>query len=141
MRLAGYQITDNQADIDPVAAHAYLTQSYWSPGVSLDIVTRAIAGSFCVAVFKDGQQIAFARLITDYATYAYLADVYVLEAHRGFGIAREMLEYLQAHERVQGLRRWALFTHDAQRFYAKLGWSQYPYPERLMTRDAPDIAQ
>jgi GNAT superfamily N-acetyltransferase len=137
----GYHLTDDQAKIDPVAAHAYLTTSYWSPGIPLDTVKRALAGSFCVAIFHEGAQVAFARAVTDYATFAYLADVYVLDAHRGHGLAQAMLEFLHAHDRVQGLRRWALFTHDAQPLYAKLGWGEYPHPERLMTLDTPDIYQ
>lgn len=138
MLAPGYQLIDDQAQIDPVAAHAYLTTSYWSPGIPLDMVKRAIKGSFCVAVLKDGEQVAFARTITDYATFAYLADVYVLAEHRGRGLALEMLTYLHAHERVKGLRRWALFTQDAQSLYAKLGWREYPHPERMMTLDLPD---
>ncbi|MFM9853174.1 MAG: GNAT family N-acetyltransferase [Sphingomonadaceae bacterium] len=135
----GYQLIDDQAQIDPIAAHAYLTTSYWSSGIPLETVKQALAGSFCVAIQKEGAQLAFARVVTDYATFAYLADVYVLEAHRGHGLAQAMLRHLQAHERLQGLRRWALFTHDAQPLYAKLGWGVYPHPERLMTLDALDV--
>ncbi len=141
MLAEGYRLTANQTEIDPVAAHAYLTTSYWSPGIPLETVKRALAGSFCVAVFKDRDQVAFARVITDYATFAYLADVYVLEAHRGFGLAQAMLASLHAHPRVQRLRRWALFTQDAQPLYAKFGWKEYPHPERMMTLDVPDVYQ
>jgi GNAT superfamily N-acetyltransferase len=135
----GYRLSDDQSEIDPVAAHAFLTTSYWSPGIPLDTVRRALAGSFCVAVFKEGAQVAMARLITDFATFAYLADVYVLEAHRGHRIAQAMLAHLHAHPRVQGLRRWALFTQDAQALYAKFGWAEYPHPERMMTLDFLDV--
>ena len=79
----GYELTDEPARIDPAAAHAYLTRSYWSPGIPLAIVERAVANSLCVAVLYHGEQVAMARLVTDYATFAYLADVYVLEEHRG----------------------------------------------------------
>jgi len=80
-------------------------------------------------------------VITDKATFAYLADVFVLPAHRGQGVARAMIEALQAHSDLQGLRRWALFTRDMQAVYAKLGWEAYPNPERLMVRDDPGIYQ
>ncbi|MBA3897744.1 MAG: GNAT family N-acetyltransferase, partial [Sphingomonadaceae bacterium] len=122
---AGYRLTDDAAEINVEAAHAFLATSYWSPGIPLDTVRRAIAGSFCIAIMRDDRQIAFARVITDHATFAYLADVYVLDAHRGRGLAKAMLSYLQDHPRLQGLRRWLLFTRDAQSLYATAGWSIY----------------
>ncbi|HEY6816835.1 MAG TPA: GNAT family N-acetyltransferase [Croceibacterium sp.] len=130
----GYELTDDPARIDPAAAHAYLTRSYWSPGIALETVAQAIANSLCIAVLHDGRQIAFARIISDFTTFAYLADVYVLENHRGHGIASVMLAHLKAHPRLQGLRRWLLFTKDAQPLYAKAGFAQYPDPERVMVR-------
>lgn len=135
----GYELTDNLALIDPVAAHAFLTSSYWSPGIPLETVERAIAGSFCVAVIKNGAQVAMARLITDHATFAYLADVYVLEDHRGLGLSQVMLRHLQDHPRLQGLRRWMLFTRDAHGVYAKQGWESLAHPERAMLLDFPDV--
>ena len=135
----GYELVNDQSRIDPVAAHAYLTRSYWAEGIPLNTVKRAIGNSLCVSIFKRGEQIAFARIISDYATFAYLADVYVLEEHRGLGLSHAMLEQLNAYPDLQGLRRWALFTIDAQGLYAGHGWSQYRYPERLMTRDNPDV--
>jgi GNAT superfamily N-acetyltransferase len=118
--------------------------AYWSVGIPRHTVEQAIKGSLCIGAYapdeegKD-EQIGFARIISDRATFAYLADVFVLPAHRGNGVARAMLEALHAHPELQGLRRWALFTRDMQPLYAKLGWEQYPYPERLMVRDDPDI--
>jgi GNAT superfamily N-acetyltransferase len=82
----GYELTDDPARIDPAAAHAYLTRSYWSPGIPLETVARAIANSLAVAILHRGEQVAMARLVTDFATMAYLADVYVLEDHRGQGL-------------------------------------------------------
>jgi GNAT superfamily N-acetyltransferase len=133
----GYALSGDPARIDPVAAHAYLTRSYWSPGIPLATVERAIANSIAVAAFKDDAQVAMARVVSDRATFAYLADVYVLEEHRGRGLSHAMLGWLDAHADLQGLRRWALFTQDARDLYAGHGWSVYPYPERLMTRDDP----
>ena len=131
----GYELTDDPTRIDPVAAHAYLTRSYWSPGIPLDIIRRAIANSICVAVLHGDTQVAMARVISDRATFAYLADVYVLEEHRGQGLSHAMLDWLDRHPELQGLRRWALFTQDAQELYKTQGWSVYPHPERMMTRD------
>ena len=130
----GYELTEDPTRIDPAAAHAYLTRSYWSPGIGLDAVRQAIANSLCLAVLHEGRQVAFARIVSDFTTFAYLADVYVLEDHRGHGIASAMLAYLKAHARLQGLRRWLLFTQDAQPLYARAGWTQYPNPERVMVR-------
>ncbi len=134
-----YSLTLDQSEIDAVAAHAYLTHSYWSPGIRVEVVKRAIANSFAVAVFFDGVQIAMARVITDYATFAHLADVYVLEEHRGKGISLAMVEALHDHARLQGLRRWTLGTLDAHGVYAKLGWKPLAEPERAMERVIPDI--
>lgn len=131
---AGYELTTDQAKIDAAAAHAFLTRSYWSPGISLELVRRAIAGSFCVAVRKGGGQVAFARVITDHATFAWLADVHVLEGHRGQGLSKAMLAALQDHPRLQGLRRWGLHTLDAQELYLSLGWTLQAHPERMMER-------
>ena len=130
----GYELTADQAQIDIAAAHAYLTRSYWSPGISPELVERAIAGSFCVAVRVGGEQVGFARVITDYATFAWLADVYVLEDHRRLGLGKAMVAALHDHPRLQGLRRWGLHTADAQNLYLSLGWTLQRHPERMMER-------
>ena len=132
---------DQQIDL----IHAFLSGAYWCQGIPRATVERAIANSICAGAFardEDGadEQIGFARVISDKATFAYLADVFVLPAHRGQGVARAMIEALHAHPELQGLRRWALFTRDMQPVYAKLGWTPYPHPpERLMVREDEDI--
>jgi len=136
-----YELTDDQSRINPVAAHSYLTQSYWSPGIGLEKVKRAIANALCAAVFHDGAQVAMARVVTDYAVFAYLADVYVLEEHQGKGLAKAMVAHLQSHPELQGLRRWILFTGDAHRLYTKSGWKLLEHPERAMELDFPDAFQ
>lgn len=135
----GYRFVTDPAAIDVAATHDYLTRSYWAEGIPLETVARALANSFCVAIEHQGAQVAFARLVTDMATFAYLADVYVLEAHRGHGLSHAILDFLHGHPELQGLRRWALFTRDAQGLYAAHGWKEYPYPDRMMTIDRPDI--
>ena len=135
----GYELSDEQARIDAAAAHADLARSYWSPGIPLETVERAIANSLCVAVFCQGEQVGLARVVTDRATFAYLADVYVLEEHRGRGLAKAMVRHLQDHPELRGLRRWLLMTVDMQPLYAKLGWSPLAHPERAMERHFPDI--
>ena len=136
-----YELTDDQNRIDPVAAHSYLTHSYWSPGISPEKVRRAIANALCVAVFHDGAQVAMARVVTDYAAFAYLADVYVLDEHQGKRLAQMMIEHLQSHPDLQGLRRWILFTGDAHSLYTKSGWKLLEHPERAMELDFPDAFQ
>lgn len=135
----GYRLTETPTEIDVAAAHAYLARSYWAKNIPLATVAAAIENSFCIAIRHGGEQVGFARLISDFATFAYLADVYVLEEHRGKGLASAMLAHLQEHPRLQGLRRWLLFTVDAQPLYAKAGWLTYGHPDRVMVRDNPDI--
>ena len=134
-----YELSGDPARIDAAATHAYLARSYWAQGIPRATVEKSIAHSLCVAAYCSGEQVGFARVITDRATFAYLADVYVLEEHRGHGISHAMLDWLHSHPELQGLRRWALFTQDAQELYAKHGWSQYPHPERMLTRDDPEV--
>ena len=133
----GYALIDDQVQIDRAAAHVYLTRSYWSPGISFEKVSTAIENSLCVAVFQDGEQIAMARVVSDYAVFAYLADVYVLEEHRSKGLAHAMVTHLQDHPKLQGLRRWILFTRDAHEVYARSGWEPLENPDRAMKLDFP----
>jgi len=124
---------------DPLAAHAYLARSYWAAGIPLETVRRSLEHSFALSIVHDGAQVGMARVITDFATYAYVADVYVLEDHRGRGLSKALIASLRAHPRLQSLRRWALCTQDAQALYRQFGWVEYPYPERMMTLDDPAL--
>ena len=122
-----------RVDLDVV--HGYLTRSYWSPGVSREVVRRAIDNSMPFGVYhRDGRQVGFARIITDKATYAYLADVFVLEEHRGLGLSKFLMEVIVAHPDLQGLRRFALATKDAHGLYAQFGFAPLTQPERHMER-------
>ena len=132
----GYELRE---EVDVAAAHSYLARSYWSPGIPFETVAKAIANSLCVATWHEDEQIGLARLVTDRATFAYLADVYVLEEHRGQGLAQAMVGWLQAHPELQGLRRWLLMTVDAHGVYERLGWTPLAHPERAMERHFPDI--
>lgn len=139
-----YRISFDKAELDLDLIHAFLSGSYWAKGIPRHIVETSIRNSFCAAVFaKDeagqDEQVGFARLITDFATFAYLADVFVLPAHRGKGVAMQMLEAVQAHPELTGLRRWLLFTRDMQPLYARLGWTPIPHPERCMERHDVDL--
>ena len=135
----GYELVLDAQRIDPVAAHAYLSRSYWSPGIPLDTVRKALAGSLAVAVLHDGAQVAMARVVTDRATFAYLADVYVLEDHRGKRLSDAMMAALHSHPDLQGLRRWMLFTEDAHGVYERHGWKPLGHPYRGMEIVDPEV--
>jgi GNAT superfamily N-acetyltransferase len=132
--IPGYRVSTDPAAYDVDAIHAYLTASYWAGGVSLEIVRRSIEGSaVCVGLFDpEGQQVGFARAVSDATTFAWVADVYVLEGHRGKGLAAWMLEALLADPRLRGLRRIVLATRDAHRLYEKVGFGPLPLRERWM---------
>jgi GNAT superfamily N-acetyltransferase len=133
-----YSISTDPSRLDSVAIHAFLARSYWSPGVPLATVERAIANSLAFGVYHGVEQVGFARVVTDRATFAYLADVYILEAHRGRGLGRRLVETILAHEDLQGLRRFLLATRDAHGLYAAYGFKPLASPDRLMEIHRPD---
>jgi GNAT superfamily N-acetyltransferase len=130
--MPSYEITIDTSRLDVVAIHAFLTNAYWSVGIPRSLVERAIANSVCVGAFLGAAQVGFARAITDKATFAYLADVYVLEGHRGQGLARRIVAALLGHRDLQGLRRTLLATRDAHRLYAAQGFTPLAAPDRMM---------
>lgn len=135
-----YELVSDPARIDVDAAHAFLSHAYWSRGIPRETLARAIANSLCVALRhpRDGQA-AFARVVTDRATFAYLADVHVLEAHRGRGLARRLVAAVVDHPELQGLRRMLLATRDAHGLYAKFGFTPLADASRMMERHRPDV--
>lgn len=137
--MTAYRLRQGRDEMQAEAIHAYLVRSYWAEGIPLEVVQRSIAGSLCVGAFDGADQVGFARVVTDRATFAYLADVYVLEGHRGQGLARRMVELLHTHPELQGLRNWMLITRDAQGLYTSLGWAPIAEPGRFMQRRFPDV--
>ncbi|HTE18877.1 MAG TPA: GNAT family N-acetyltransferase [Armatimonadota bacterium] len=134
------RLSTDAAEMDVDAIHAYLAgESYWARGIPREIVERAIRNSVCFGVFDGAAQVAFARVVTDRATYAYLCDVYVLNSHQGQGIGKWMMRAVDAHPELQGLRRWGLVTKDAHGLYAQFGWVPVDRPERVMQRTDPDL--
>ena len=132
--MGGLRVSTDKGELDVPLIHRFLsTGAYWSPGVARETVERAIAGSLCFGGYLDGAgQVAFARVITDAATFAYLADVFVLPAHRGRGHAVQLMDAVVAHPQLQGLRRFMLATLDAHGLYARYGFVAPARPERLM---------
>ena len=119
-----YSITTDPQKLDLDAIHAFLSRSFWAEGIPKETVATAMANSLCFGLFDGARQIGFARVVTDRATYAYLCDVYVLEAHRGLGLGKWLIETVMAHPDLQGLRRFQLVTRDAQGLYAKFGFAE-----------------
>jgi len=137
--MPAYEISTDPARLDVDAIHAFLTQSYWSPGIPRATVARAIANSLCFGVFWQGQQIGFARMVTDKTTFAYLCDVYVLEEHRGHGVSKQLMAHVMQHPDLQGLRRMMLATRDAHGLYTQYGFTALTAPDRIMEIVRPDI--
>ena len=134
----GYTISDDPADVDLAAVHAFLTTSYWSPGIAPEKVARAIDGSLPFTLrAPDGTAVGFARVVTDRASFAYLADVHVLDAHRGRGLGDWLVATVLAHPDLAGLRRWMLATLDAHGLYAKHGFSPLAKPASIMELRPP----
>lgn len=135
----GFVFSDDEQKIDALAVHHYLsTQSYWAKDIPLDIVQRSIENSLCFGIYKDTRQVGFARWITDKATFAYLADVYVEEQYRGRGLSKKLISLMMFHKDLQGLRRYMLGTLDAHGLYAQFGFKAIEHPERLMGIAVPD---
>ncbi len=130
--------------LDLTALHAFLSTCYWSPGIHRERMERAIAHSLCFGVYDpsvsrvDGKPgpalVGFARVVTDYATYGYLCDVFILESHRGRGLSKSLMREVVAHPSLQGLRRLDLFTRDAHALYKQFGFAPTPDPTRFMER-------
>ncbi len=132
-----YEFTTEKCRMDVESIHDYLRQSYWSPGISRKVVERAIDGSICFGIFYQAKQIGFARVVTDRATFAYLADVFILEPHRGKGLSKRLMTIILEHPDLQGLRRFLLATRDAHGLYKHFGFTELANPARFMELHRP----
>jgi GNAT superfamily N-acetyltransferase len=119
--------------------HGFLSNCYWSAGIPREVVVRAIEHSLCFGMYDSGRQIGFARAISDLATFAYIADVFILESYRGQGLSKWLMECIRRHPQLQGLRRWALATRDAHGLYAQFGFTPLQNQELWMEIFAPEI--
>jgi ribosomal protein S18 acetylase RimI-like enzyme len=137
----GYEISSDASRFDIDAIHAYLHRSYWSPGIPRDVVERAIRHSLCFGAYEcaTGAQVGFTRVVTDHATFAYLCDVYVLEAHRGQGLGKSMMRAAAGHPALAGARRVMLATRDAHGLYRQFGFRDVGHSATLMEIVRPDI--
>ncbi len=131
-RRGDFVISTDPSKLDIDVIHGFLCRSYWAEGIPREIVIRSIEGSICFGVYDKTRQVGFARVITDRATFAYLADVFVLESHRSRGLSKWMMEVIMSYPDLQGLRRWHLVTRDARGLYKKSGFTPLKFPERHM---------
>lgn len=138
-RRGEFLLSTDRERLDLDVIHAFLTDCYWAKGIPRDVVERSIQNSLCFGVYGHGKQVGFARVISDFATYAYIGDVFVLEPFRGHGLGKWMMESIMQHPWLQGLRRWSLATNDAHDLYAKFGFTPPKWPEIYMEIYKADV--
>src|SRR6202162_4298023 len=133
-------ISTARARLDLDVIHGFLTNCYWAKGVPREVVARSIEHSLCFGVYDgSGAQVGFARVISDFATIAYVGDVFVLDTHRGRRLGKWLMERITQHSALQNLRRWILTTRDAHGLYAQVGFTPVQSPERFMELHRPDV--
>jgi GNAT superfamily N-acetyltransferase len=136
---SGIELSTDPRRLDLAVIHGFLENSYWSPGIPRAVLERAIRNSLCIAAYQGSRQVAFARVVTDRATFAWLCDVFVVESHRRRGIADAMVAALLAHPELQQLRRWSLATRDAHPLYRRHGFLPLADAGRAMEIRRPDV--
>ena len=135
----GYEIDTEKSRLQPAVIQKFLSEeAYWANGRTLEQTLTAIENSQCFGLFCGRQQVGFARVITDRATFAYIGDVYVIDEHRGKGLSKWLMKVIVEQPDLQGLRRWLLATRDAHGLYAQYDFAALRFPERWMERTAPD---
>ncbi len=127
-----FLVSSDPEKLDRDLVYRTLRELYWARQIPKEIVERSIDNSLCFGVYQDGKQLGFVRVITDYATFAYLSDVFILESHRRRGLSKLLTEVILQHPELKTLRRWHLVTHDAQKLYEKYGFRRIEHQERHM---------
>ena len=138
-RRGEFVVTTDPSRLDHDFIYDYLVRSYWSEGIPRAIVERALSNSLCFGVYEGEKQVGFARVITDFATFAYLADVFIIESHRARGLSKFLMECIVQDPQLQGLRRWTLATRDAHGLYERFGFKPLAKPDRYMEIHNPDV--
>jgi GNAT superfamily N-acetyltransferase len=139
-RRSEFVISTDRARLNLDVIHTFLTNCYWAKGIPRELVANSIDHSLCFGIYDGtGAQVGFARVVSDFATVAYLGDVFVLESHRGRGLSKWMMECITQHPALQGLRRWILLTRDAHGLYSQFGFTPVKSPERYMELHRPDV--
>ena len=138
--ISGYRVSCDREEMDFDAIHTYISSTYWAEGIPKETFKKALDNSLCFGVFSsEGKQVGFARMITDLATFAYLADVFIDEAHRGKGLSKWLMQEVHDHPSLQGLRRILLATRDAHSLYQQFGYTPLSSPSTFMQKWQPDI--
>ena len=139
-RRGEFSISTDRARLDLDVIHGFLTNCYWAKGIPRDVVARSNEHSLCFGIYDgSGAQVGFARVISDFATIAYIGDVFVLDTHRGRGLGKWLMQCITQHPALQNLRRWILTTRDAHGLYSQVGFTPVKSPERYMELHRPDI--
>lgn len=139
-RRGEYVISTDSAHLDLDVIHGFLANCYWARGIPRETVQRSLEHSLCFGIYDgSGAQVGFARVVSDFATVAYLGDVFVLESHRGRGLSKWMMQCIMQHPALQGLRRWILLTRDAHGLYSQFGFTPLKSAERYMELHRPDV--
>ncbi|MGB9379519.1 GNAT family N-acetyltransferase [Candidatus Binatus sp.] len=139
MEMGRFLISTDRSKLDLDVIHKFLARSYWAAGVPRATVVRSIENSLCFGVYDGAEQVGFARIISDFATFAYIADVFILEPYRERGLGKELMASIMAHPDLQGLRRWSLATRDAHGLYAQYGFTALENPSRMMEIANPEV--
>jgi len=138
----GYTISTERARLDLALIHDFIcNHSYWGRGRAREVVERSIENSMPFGVYHGNHQVGFARIVTDYATFAWVADVFIVPEHRGRGLGTWLMEIIIAHPQLQGFRRWVLSTKDAHSLYERFGFIKLHRPERWMERRDPNMKE
>jgi len=139
-RRGEFLISTDRARLDLNVIYSFLTNCYWAKGIPAEVVARSIEHSLCFGIYDGGgAQAGFARVVSDYATIAYLGDVFLLESHRGLGLSKWLMECIMQHPALRNLRRWILLTRDAHGLYSQFGFTTVETPERYMELHRPNI--
>lgn len=139
-RRGDFLISTDRARLDLDVIHGFLTNCYWAKGIPREVVARSIEHSLCFGIYDgSGEQVGFARVISDFATLAYLGDVFVLESYRGRGLGKWLMQCIMQHPTLQGLRRWILLTRDAHGLYQQFGFMPLKSADRYMELHRPDV--
>lgn len=134
-----YLLSTDKSKIDVEAVHHFLSQSYWAQNIPREVVQKSIDNSLCFAIYHQQRLIGFARAISDFATFAYLADVFILPEERGKGLSKWLMEIIMDHPQLRGLRRFTLATRDAHGLYAQFGFTPFDKPGRWMQKHDPEV--
>jgi len=139
-RCGEFLISTSRERLDLNVIHGFLTNCYWAKGIPREVVARLIEHALCFGIYdRNGAQVGFARVISDFATFAYVGDVFVLETHRRLGLGKWLMQCITEHPALQGLRRWILTTRDAHGLYSQVGFTPVHAPERFMELHRPNV--